>query len=174
MAVTSSNSSVKNILNQLRNNLCNVYGDKYMDKYMVYVEYDHNNGNVKWNGSLKMLKNFVTDLFGEKGKWICPGGRAKSFRCDQVSITWYPHKKSLEFQGEVGTKLKDMFVNMGGTNITSVCENTTLQSAAIDQENFDQIIGSVTDIKSSVEQICRAMKKLDNDVAGQLLEKLHS
>ena len=54
-----------------------------------------------------------------------------------------------------------MLADMGGTNITNVCENTTLQSAAIDQKNFDKIIGSITDIKLSVEQICRAMKKLD-------------
>ena len=57
---------------------------------MVYVEYDYNKDNVKWNGSLQILKNFVCDLFGEE---VYPGGGVKSFCCDQVSITWYPHKK---------------------------------------------------------------------------------
>ena len=83
MAVMPSDSSDKNILNQLQNNFFNV-----QDKYKVLVEYDSSNDRVKWNGNFENLKTFVADLFGEQSMWISPGGRAKSFRSSQVSTTW--------------------------------------------------------------------------------------
>ncbi len=133
----SSDSSDKNILNLLQNNFFNV-----KDRYKVFVEYDSSNDRVTWNGNFENLKNFVVDLFGEQSKWISPGGRAKSFRSSQVSITWYPLKKSLVFQGEVGIKLKDLIIDLGGSNITKDCGNST-PSCVIDQENFDQLAGNV-------------------------------
>ncbi len=111
-----SDSSDKNKLNQLQNNFFNV-----QDKYKVFVEYDSSDDRVKWNGNFENL----VDLFGEQSKWISPVGRAKPFRSSQVSITWYPRKKSLLFQGEVDIKLKDLIIVLGGSNITKDCGNIT-------------------------------------------------
>ena len=111
---------------------------------------------------LENLKTFVADLFGEQSKWISPGGRAKSFRSSHVSITWYPLKKSLVFQGQAGIKLKDLIIGLAGSNMAKDCGNIT-PSGVIDQENFDQLAGNVTNIELSVKQIGVAMKKLDKD-----------
>jgi hypothetical protein len=157
MAVMPSDSSDNNILNQLQNNFFNV-----QDKYKVLVEYDSSNDRVKWNGNFENLKTFVADLFGEQSKWISPGGRAKSFRSSQVSITWYPLKKSLVFQGQAGIKLKDLIIGLAGSNMAKDCGNIT-PSGVIDQENFDQLAGNVTNIELSVKQIGVAMNKLDKD-----------
>ncbi|CAB4032763.1 Hypothetical predicted protein, partial [Paramuricea clavata] len=144
MAVMPSDSSDKNILNQLQNNFFNV-----QDKYKVLVEYDSSNDKVKWNGNFENLKSFVADLFGEQSN-------------SQVSITWYPLKKSLVFQGQAGIKLKDLIIGLAGSNMAKDCGNITL-SSVIDQENFDQLAGNVTNIELSVKQIGVAMKKLDKD-----------
>ncbi len=148
------------LLIQLQGNFLSV-----QEKFKVYSEYDYSNNRVKWTGNLTNLKSFVTDLLGEVGSWVSPGGKAKSFRSNHISITWYPHKQSLVFQGEVGLKLRDLLTNQSGTFIANECENTTL-SADLNQANFDQLVGSVTDIKTNVDQICGAMKKLDNDIAS--------
>jgi hypothetical protein len=95
-------SSDENQYNQLKNNLCEV-----QPKYKQYLEYDKDSNKVKWTGDLVNLKCFVAELFGDEGKWISPSGNAKSFRGNQISITWYPHKKSLIIHGDVGCKFND-------------------------------------------------------------------
>ncbi len=123
MAVRVSDSSDENLLIQLQDNFLSV-----QETYKVYLEYDYSNNRVKWTGNLTNLKSFVTDLLGEVGSWVSPGGKAKSFRSNHISITWYPHKQSLVFQGDVGLKLRDLLTNQSGTYITNECENTTLSA----------------------------------------------
>ena len=65
---------------------------------------------MKWLGNLESLKAFVFALFGEDGKWSSPGGSAKSFRNESVTITWYANKRSLLFNGVLGDTLRDRII----------------------------------------------------------------
>ena len=87
-------------------------------KYKVNLHYN-SDGKVKWLGQFGGLKQFVNDILQEDGKWSSPGGKAKSFHTEKVTITWYWDKKTLLFQGSVGSMLKEHIINLlksdGGT-----------------------------------------------------------
>ena len=87
-------------------------------KYKVNLHYD-SDGKVKWLVQFDGLKQFVNDILQEDGKWSSPGGKAKSFHTEKVTITWYADKKTLLFQGSVGNMLKEHIINLlksdGGT-----------------------------------------------------------
>ena len=44
-------------------------------------------GKVKWMGNLDSLKRLIIDLVGDDGRWSSPGGVAKAFRNDNLSVT---------------------------------------------------------------------------------------
>ena len=88
----------------------NVNSTDIWQKYGKYIECCEDR-RVKWLGDLTYLKDFVSSLYGDIGKWNSPGGSAKSFRHEQFCLTWYANKKSLLFQGEEGNKLKDLIIN---------------------------------------------------------------
>ena len=87
-------------------------------KYKVNLHYD-SDSKVKWLGQFDGLKQFVNDILQEDGRWSSPGGKAKSFHTEKVTITWYADRKTLLFQGSVGNKLKEHIINLlksdGGT-----------------------------------------------------------
>lgn len=80
-------------------------------KYSKYLE-NSTDGKVKWLGDLKELKQLISDIFGDDGKWSSPGGSTKAFRNDKITITWYVNKKSLLFQGQLGNILKTQILNL--------------------------------------------------------------
>ena len=49
---------------------------------------------VKWMGNLDSLKRLIIDLVGDDGRWSSPGGAAKAFRNDNLSVTWYSNKNN--------------------------------------------------------------------------------
>ncbi|CAB4042007.1 Hypothetical predicted protein [Paramuricea clavata] len=75
----------------------NVNSTYIWQKYGKYLECCEDR-RVKWLGDLTYLKDFVSSLYGNVGKWNSPGGAAKCFRHDQICLTWYANKKSLLFQ----------------------------------------------------------------------------
>ena len=47
--------------------------------YVEYIEHSNRDNRIKWTGNYELLRNFVSDLFGNDGKWSSPGGSGKSF-----------------------------------------------------------------------------------------------
>ncbi len=131
-------SSNENQYNQLKNNLFEV-----QSKYKQYLEYDKDSNKVKWKDNLENLKCFAAELFGDEGKWISPGGNAKSFRFNQISITWYPHKKSLIIHRDVGCKLNDLLIDLCMNkvvgNVTKRYDDIT-PNIALEETNITNIL----------------------------------
>lgn len=95
----------------------------------------NSDGKVKWLGQLDDLKQFVEDILNDSGKWISPGGKAKSFRNENITITWYSDKKTLLFQGQIGATLKEQIVN-------------SLETKRTDQRDVNGITGNDDDYVS--------------------------
>ncbi|CAB4026913.1 Hypothetical predicted protein [Paramuricea clavata] len=143
--------SAVNLSGQLEVNFFNV-----VSKYIEYVEYNKNNDRIRWTGDFEKLKNFVSDLFGNDGKWSSPGGSAKS---DRLTITWYANKKSLLFQCELGDKLKDLVINL--------CRNKTQIHESEPNENkiVDRLLNEFCYVKTKVHQLSAVMNNLPEDMA---------
>ena len=69
------------------------------------LAYYKDNRKFKWFSDFDQLKEFVEEL-GLQGEWVSPGGSAKKFSCDLVTLTWYSNRKSLLLQGKYGELLK--------------------------------------------------------------------
>ena len=54
-------------------------------KHIKLLNYDLNK-KIHWLGNLVELKALIFELFGSSGKWSSPGGYAKSFRNENVSV----------------------------------------------------------------------------------------
>ena len=97
------------------------------------LHYDSDD-KVKWLGQYDCLKHFVNDILQEDGKWSSPGGKAKSFHVEKVTITWYVDKKTLLFQGSVGSMVKEHIINLlksdGGTSERRSCNDFGKSSLA--------------------------------------------
>ena len=74
------------------------------------LAYYKDNRKFKWFGDFDQLKKFVQKL-GLQGEWSSPGGSAKKFSFDLVTLTWYSNKNSLLLQGKYGELLKDAHLN---------------------------------------------------------------
>ena len=70
------------------------------------LAYYKDNRKFKWFGDFDQLKTFVQELCLQ-GEWSSPGGIAKKFSCDLVTLTWYSNKNSLLLQGKYGELLKE-------------------------------------------------------------------
>jgi hypothetical protein len=120
-------SSYENQIKQLQVTLSHT-----LLKYEGYIEYNNDN-KVKWSGGLVKLKSFVVDLFGDEGKWSSPGGSAKLFQSNWISITWYANTESILFQGELGIKLKELIENSSKNRTTTNLINKSDESIRYDR-----------------------------------------
>ena len=128
-------------------------------KYEGYIEYTNDN-KVKWSGGLVKLKSFVVDLFGDEGKWSSPGGSAKLFQSNWISITWYANTESILFQGELGIKLKELIENSSKNRTT-----TNLINKSDESKRYDRLFDELIEVKQSVANMSSAMNKLYDHVS---------
>jgi hypothetical protein len=93
---------------------------KLSEVYFMFKEFIEcsNDGKVKWLSNLIDLKAFMSALFGDVGKWSSPGGGAKSYRNDLISINWYAHKKALIFHNQLGIVLKNKLIDLSVNKIS--------------------------------------------------------
>ena len=88
---------------------------------MNLLNYDPNQ-KIQWLGNIDQLKNLISDLFGSNGKWSSPGGYAKYFRNDKISVRWYSNKRTLVFNSTLGSffkkRITDLLKNVLPTEAT--------------------------------------------------------
>lgn len=83
----------------------------FKEKYAEKLEFGNDN-KIKWFGTFAELQVFVADLLNETGIWNSPGGRAKVYRSEEISITWYSDRNTLLFQGKLGPNMKQYVCNL--------------------------------------------------------------
>ena len=135
-------SAAKDQFSQLEITFSNV-----VPTYVEYIEYSNHDNRIKWPGNYELLRNFVSDLFGNDGKWSSPGGSGKSFRNDRLCITWYANKESLLFQPELGDKLKDLVVNLCKSK-AQIHEFEAKENAVV-----DRLLQEIADVKINAHQM---------------------
>ena len=98
--------------------------------------------------------------------WSSPGGSAKAFRNDKITITWYTNKRSLLFQGQLGKILKAQILNLYTTesivldnNCNDVCEE--LPSSPLNQP---------LDGQHGAERECTEYRRLSVEMAQVKLD----
>ena len=53
-----------------------------------------------WSGSFSFLQQFIADVLGlSGGRWYSPGGDAKVYESEAISIRWYAKSKSISVSG---------------------------------------------------------------------------
>ncbi|CAB4040188.1 Hypothetical predicted protein [Paramuricea clavata] len=121
--------------------------------YKEFIECS-NDGKVKWLGNLNDLKAFMSALFGDVGKWSSPGGGAKSYRNDLISINWYIHKKALIFHDQLGIVLKNKLTDLSVNKISDPDEYNQLNDPEAKRRSTDHLcsvntceVGIQTDIE---------------------------
>ena len=80
-------------------------------KYIDLLHYDPNK-KIHWLGDIDQLKSLVSDLFGSSDKWSSPGGYAKSFCNVKICVTWYSNKRTLVFNGVLGSLFKKLTTDL--------------------------------------------------------------
>ena len=57
-------------------------------------------GKLTWNSSYDLLRKFVDEVLNlPNGEWSSPGGDAKLFESEGVSIRWYAKAKTITLNG---------------------------------------------------------------------------
>ena len=57
-------------------------------------------GKLIWNSSYDLLRKFVDEVLNlPNGEWSSPGGDAKLFESEGVSIRWYAKAKTITLNG---------------------------------------------------------------------------
>ena len=147
----------------------NVNSTDIWQKYGKYIECCEDR-RVKWLGDLTYLKDFVSSLYGDVGKWNSPGGSAKSFRHDQICLTWYANKKSLLFQGEEGNKLKDLIINCYKNrdlahDHANTCEqepivNNSSRESPNECQNCSRLFAEMTEVNRKIDGLYEIVNNL--------------
>ena len=149
----------------------NVNSTDIWQKYGKYIECCEDR-RVKWLGDLTYLKDFVSSLYGDVGKWNSPGGSAKSFRHDQICLTWYANKKSLFFRGEEGNKLKDLIINCYKNrdlahDHANTCEqepivlvNNSSQESPNECQNCSRLFAEMTEVNRKIDGLYEIINNL--------------
>ena len=96
---------------------------------------------IRWTKTFEELQKFVADVLEEQGNWSPKVSCSRKFTSSisDLGLTWYYTKqKTLLFQGQHGTKLKETLINLC-VNSTSI-EST--RSKAVLQDNNTEIISA--------------------------------
>ena len=69
---------------------------------------------VRWTDSFEMLKIFTRYAIEQPGNWLSPGGKYKKFISSNSDLifTWNYELGSLSFKGEMGDRLKELFITL--------------------------------------------------------------
>ncbi|CAB4005809.1 hypothetical protein BSL78_29534 [Paramuricea clavata] len=135
---------------------------KLSEVYFMFKEFIEcsSDGKVKWLGNLNDLKAFMSALFGDVGKWSSPGGGAKSYRNDLISINWYIHKKALIFHDQLGIVLKNKLIDLSVNKISDPDKYNQLNDPEGDKDCMvcSRFSLDVMEIKSDLKQMSTLMK----------------
>ena len=93
-------------------------------KHIKLLNYDPNK-KIHWLGNLDELKALIFELFGSSGKWSSPGGYAKSFRNENISVTWYTNKRTLSFHGVLGNSFKELILDLLKNELSTLAAIST-------------------------------------------------
>ncbi len=78
---------------------------------------------VGWTDSFEMLKKFTKHAIQQPGNWLSPGGKYKKFTSSNSDLifTWNYELGTLSFKGEMGDRLKELFITvcMMGKSLTA-------------------------------------------------------
>ncbi|CAB3991518.1 Hypothetical predicted protein [Paramuricea clavata] len=127
---------------------------KLSEAYFTFKEFIEcsNDGKVKWLSNLNDLKAFMSALFGDVGKWSSPGGSAKSYRNDLISINWYTHKKALIFHDRLGIVLKNKLIDLSVNKISDPDEYNQLNDPEV-QAEFAIIKNQLGEVVQQVDRL---------------------
>jgi hypothetical protein len=136
---------------------------KLSEAYLMFKEFIEcsNDGKVKWLSNLNDLKAFIFALFGDVGKWwSSPGGGAKSYWKDLISIDWYTHNKALTFHDRLGIVLKNKLIDLRVNKISDRDEYNQLNDPESDKDCMacSRFPLDMMEIKSDLKQMHTLMK----------------
>ena len=142
-------------------------------KHIKLLNYDLNK-KIHWLGNLVELKALIFELFGSSGKWSSPGGYAKSFRNENISVTWYTNKRTQSFHGVLGNSFKELIIDLLKNELSTLAAiptnvDTNNRSDAVGKYDHDINVGTPnTDKNNSKNQASDTAACLveDPDLSG--------
>ncbi|CAB3978448.1 Hypothetical predicted protein [Paramuricea clavata] len=73
---------------------------------------------LKWTADFKALQRFVADVLGlSDGEWTTPGGHAKLYQNESISIRWYSNTKSITISGKDEKKFKEKLLKLASISV---------------------------------------------------------
>ena len=86
-----------------------------LDEILRYKNEDcfaYDGKRVRWTDSFEMLKIFTKYAIEQPGNWLSPGGKYKKFTSSNSDLifTWNYELGTLSFKGEMGDRLKKLFI----------------------------------------------------------------
>ena len=115
---------------------------------MIHIKILH------WLGDIDQLKSLVSELFVSSGKWSSPGGYAKSFRNDKISVTWYSNNRTLVFNGVLGGLFKKLITDLlnNGCSKDAAISNVDASNCSSKTNNVDYDVNGVFCIDNHKDQ----------------------
>ena len=103
-------------------------------KYENCFAYDGK--RVRWTDSFEMLKIFTKYAIEQLGNWLSPGGKYKKFISSNSDLifTWNYELGTLSFKGEMGDRLKELFITVCSTGKSLPAERSGFEPVALNND----------------------------------------
>ena len=99
---------------------------------MAVNEYDvaliQRNLKLSWTGDFESLKCLVKNCLNITGDWVSPGGEKKTFRGDNITISWLKNKKLIQVEGSNSTAILQKLLSFFNSELTANTEVEKSQS----------------------------------------------
>ena len=75
-------------------------------------------GQLKWTADFEALQRFVAEvLVLSDGEWTTPGGHAKLYQDESISIRWYSDTESITISGKDEKEFKEKLTKLASISV---------------------------------------------------------
>jgi hypothetical protein len=103
-------------------------------------------GKYKWSGSFEELKKLLNQELGYETNWSSPGGDAKKFQNEKLTIRWYADSSSLIIKGDDSSVLKEKLASLmikESEAVETISDLTTLIAEGNKHGVEDEVEGKI-------------------------------
>ena len=120
---------------------CKNYSFDYdWDEILCYKNencFAYDGKRVRWTDSFEMLKIFTKHAIQQPGNWLSPGGKYKKFTSSNSDLifTWNYELGTLSFKGEMGDRLKELFITVCTMGKSLPADRSGFAPVALNNDN---------------------------------------